>query len=108
MPTFKYTARDQEGKSVTGRIAAESESVIVAELRKRNLTILSIAEEKESAFKKSSKPKGGKRIKPEDLVIFTRQFATMVDAGIPILQSLEALSEQTANLTFKAALDTIR
>jgi len=108
MATYKYTARDQDGKSVTGRISAESESVIVAELRKRSLIILSIAEEKESAFKKASKPQGGKKIKPEDLVIFTRQFSTMVDAGIPILQSLEALSEQTSNLSFKAALVTIR
>jgi type IV pilus assembly protein PilC len=108
MPTYKYSARDQEGKNVTGRIAAENESVIVAELRKRDLMILSIAEEKESVFKKSAKPKGAKKVKPEDLVIFTRQFATMVDAGIPILQSLEALSEQTGNLTFKAALVTIR
>jgi type IV pilus assembly protein PilC len=108
VPTYKYTARDQEGKNVTGRISAENESAIVAELRKRNLMILSVAEEKESAIKKSSKPKGGKKVKPEDLVIFTRQFATMVDAGIPILQSLEALSEQTANPTFKSALVTIR
>ena len=108
MPTYKYTARDQEGKSVSGRISAENEPVIVAELRKRNLIILSVSEEKESAFKKSSKPRGGGKVKPEDLIIFTRQFATMVDAGIPILQSLEALSEQTANFSFKAALVIIR
>jgi len=109
MPTYKYDARDQEGKTVTGRISAETESVIVAELRKRNLIILNIAEEKDSAFKKAtSKPKSGKKVKPEDLVIFTRQFATMVDAGIPILQSLEALGEQTVNPTLKAALTTIR
>lgn len=109
MPTYKYTARDQEGKNVNGKIAAESEAVIVSELRKRNLMILSVKEEKGSGFKKSAaKGQGGKKIKPEDLVIFTRQFATMVDAGIPILQALEALSEQTANLTFKQALMTIR
>ncbi len=108
MPTYKYTARDQEGKSVSGRISADSEPMIVAELRKRNLIILGIEEEKESVFKKASKPGGGKKVKPEDLVIFTRQFATMVDAGIPILQSLEALSEQTANPGFKAALVVIR
>ncbi len=108
MPTFKYTARDQEGKSVSGRISAENEPVIVAELRKRNLIILGISQESESVFKKSSKPRAGKKVKPEDLIIFTRQFATMVDAGIPILQSLEALSEQTANPSFKAALITIR
>ena len=108
MPTYKYSARDQEGKNITGRISAENEPVIVAELRKRDLIILSIEEEKESVFKKSTKPKGGKKVKPEDLVIFTRQFATMVDAGIPILQSLEALTEQTVNPTFKTALGTIR
>jgi len=109
MPTFKYTARDQEGKNVTGRISAESEPLIIAELRKRNLTILSITQEQESAFKQSTpKPKGGKKVKPEDIVIFTRQFATMVDAGIPILQSLEALSDQTGNPTFKIALEGIR
>ena len=108
MPTFKYTARDQESKSVSGRISAENESVIVAELRKRNLIILSISEEKGSVSKEASKPRGGKKVKPEDLVVFTRQFSTMVDAGIPILQSLEALSEQTSDLSFKAALVTIR
>jgi type IV pilus assembly protein PilC len=108
MPTYTYTARDQEGKSVSGRISAENESVIVAELRKRNLIILGISEEKGSASKKPSKSQGGKKVKPEDLVIFTRQFSTMVDAGVPILQSLEALSEQTANLSFKEALNTIR
>jgi len=109
MPTYKYNARDQEGKSVSGRISAENESVIVAELRKRNLIILGITEEKESAFKKkTSKAVAGKKVKAEDLVIFTRQFATMVDAGIPILQSLEALTEQTANPSFKASLESIR
>jgi len=108
VPTYKYAARNQDGKNVSGRIAADSEAVIVAELRKRNLIILSIAEEKESVFKKSNKPQATKKVKAEDLVIFTRQFATMVDAGIPILQSLEALSEQTVNPNFKAALTTIR
>jgi type IV pilus assembly protein PilC len=108
MSTYKYTARDQEGKSVSGRISAENESVIVAELRKRNLIILSISEEKGPVTKKSSKPRGAKKVKPEDLVIFTRQFSTMLDAGIPILQSLEALNEQTADLGFKAALVGIR
>ena len=107
MPTYQYTARDQEGKNVNGRIAAENESVIVAELRKRSLIILSITEEKESVFKQVAKPKAAKKVKPEDLVIFTRQFATMVDAGIPILQSLEALAEQTANPGFKVALVNI-
>ena len=73
MPTYKYTARDQEGKNITGRITADAESAIVAELRKRNLMILSIAEEKESAVKKTSKAMGAKKIKPEDLVICNKE-----------------------------------
>ena len=108
MPTYKYTARDQEGKSVVGRISAENESVIVSELRKRNLIIVSVEEEKGAAAPQKSAKTGGGKVKSEDLVVFTRQFSTMVDAGIPILQSLEALNEQTTNLSFKAALVTIR
>ncbi|MDE1919926.1 MAG: type II secretion system F family protein [Candidatus Omnitrophica bacterium] len=105
MPTYSYTARDQEGKDVAGRISADDEAMVVAELRKRSLIILGIAQEQEPAAAKKAVPKrGGGKVKPEDLVIFTRQFATMVDAGIPILQSLEALVEQTSNANLKAAL----
>ncbi len=110
MPTFKYTARDQEGRTVNGKIAADNEPMIIAELRKRNLIIISIAEIKESVLKQAAAPKvkSGQKVKAEELVIFTRQFATMVDAGIPILQSLEALNEQTGNPSFKQTLAEIR
>ncbi|MBI3602038.1 MAG: type II secretion system F family protein [Candidatus Omnitrophica bacterium] len=109
MPTYRYITRDQEGTSVTGKMAADNESMIIAELRKRNLIIINIEEEKSSASK-STTPKTlkGKRVKSEDIVVFTRQFATMVDAGIPILQALEALGEQTINPTFKRAIGGIR
>lgn len=109
MPTYKYIARDQDGKSVNGKMSADNESLIVAELRKRNLIIITIDEEKASLVKSSTpKVKGGKKIKSEDIVIFTRQFATMIDAGIPILQSLEAMGEQAANVSFKATIITIQ
>ena len=109
MPTFKYVARDQEGKNVAGKMAADNESLIVAELRKRNLIIITIDEEKSSVVKSATpKIKGGKKIKSEDIVIFTRQFATMVDAGIPILQCLEALGEQASNPSFKKTIESIQ
>lgn len=109
MPTYKYTAKDQEGKNVGGKISADNEAMIVAELRKRNLIILSISEEKESIVKKADSPKKvKKKVKSEDIVIFTRQFATMIDAGIPILQALEALSEQTTHPTFKDTIVQIK
>lgn len=109
MATYKYMARNQEGVSVSGKISADNESMIVAELRKRNLIIISINEEKTSrGHAAAPKIKKGKKVKSEELVIFTRQFATMVDAGIPILQALEALGEQASSLTFKQVLTTIR
>ncbi len=109
MPTYRYVARDQDGKNVNGKMAADNESLIVAELRKRNLIIVTIDEEKSSATKAAApKPKGGKKIKSEDIVVFTRQFATMVDAGIPILQCLEALGEQASNPSFRQTINAIR
>ncbi|MEI7998286.1 MAG: type II secretion system F family protein [Candidatus Omnitrophota bacterium] len=108
MPIYKYIAREQDGKNISGKISADNESMIVAELRKRNLIILTIEEEKNSAGKTiSAKPKGGKKVKSEDIVIFTRQFATMIEAGIPILQALEALSEQASNESFKQTIMVI-
>lgn len=109
MSTYKYTARDQEGGNVSGKISSDNESMVVAELRKRNLIIISIEEEKTSSGHAAApKIKKGKKVKSEDLVVFTRQFATMVDAGIPILQALEALGEQASSLTFKQTISTIR
>lgn len=108
MPTFRYVARDQEGKGVSGKMSADNESMIVAELRKRNLIIITIDEEKSSAVKSATpKAKKGKKIKSEEIVVFTRQFATMVDAGIPILQALDAMGEQAANISFKQTIGTI-
>ena len=64
MPTYRYTAKDQDGKSVSGKIAADNEAAIVVELRKRNLIILTIQEAKESSLKKAGSPKaqGGKKV----------------------------------------------
>lgn len=111
MPTYNYSARDQQGKTVSGKISAENQNMIIAELRKRDLIIISIDEEKQSMVSKattSSRKVKGKRVKSEDIVIFTRQFATMIDAGIPIMQSLEALGEQASNPTFKNTINAIR
>ena len=108
MPTFKYVTRNQEGKTVTGKIAADSRELIVTELRQRELIIISIDEEKSSVLKASPAKKSGKKVKSEDLVIFTRQFATMIDAGIPIIQALEALAEQASDPSFRSTIDAIR
>lgn len=112
MPTYKYTARNQDGRNVSGKMAADNEGLIVAELRKRQLVITGIEEEKSSARAAASSStaaaKGGGKVKSEDIVVFTRQFATMIDAGIPILQALEAMGEQAANPVFRRTIINIK
>lgn len=106
MPTFKYTAKDQNSRNVVGKMGAENQSLVVEELRKRNLTIISITPVTESVFTKKSV--GRKKVKPDDVVIFTRQLATMVEAGIPILQALDALQEQITSPYFQSVIAATR
>lgn len=106
MATFKYTAKNQNSQSVTGKIAADNKQAVIEELRKRNLTIISVEEVKESSFTKKSF--SSKKVKPDEIVIFSRQLATMVEAGIPILQGLEALQDQVVHPTFKKVLLTVK
>lgn len=108
MPTFCYTAKDEEARTVSGKIVANDELAVLDELRSRHLIVISIDEDKKAQF--TFMPPSGttSRIKAEDIILFSRQMATMVDAGIPILQTMEALEEQTSNPSFKKVLTTIR
>jgi len=106
MPTFKYTAKDQDSKPVTGKIVADNKALVLEELRKRKLIIISISEVKESNLTKVSF--SSQKVKGDDIVIFSRQLATMVDAGIPILQAIEALQEQITHPYFKSIIMAIR
>ena len=107
MPTYKYTAKDQDARTITGKIVADDQNFVIDELRKRKLIIISVEEDKKAA-NKAAAPQRQKKIKAEDLIIFSRQLATMVDAGIPIIQALDALHEQTINPSFKKVIGTIR
>jgi len=106
MGTFKYISKDQNSRSVAGRISAEDKNAVIETLRKRKLTIISITEVKDAAPAKSAFT--SKKVKADDIVIFARQLATMVEAGIPILQGLEALQEQVSNQLFKKVLLTVK
>lgn len=101
MPTYIYVARDAAtGKEIRGTLDASNEQTAIAALLNRNLLVLSIQEK----VGKKGKTIGGK-VALQDLVIFTRQLATMIDAGLSIVQSLQALAEQTTN---KAMRDIIK
>ena len=93
MPMFEYTARSQTGQIQKGQLDVPSREDVTAHLRKNRLILVSVRE----APKQIKLSVGGTRIKTRDVVIFTRQFATMINAGLPLVQSLNILASQTEN-----------
>ncbi|HUO52170.1 MAG TPA: type II secretion system F family protein [Gemmatimonadaceae bacterium] len=89
MPTFAYTARTLSGELKNATMEASSRDDVVAQLRKQKLIVVKVDEEQK-------KKKGGK-IKTRDIVIFTRQFSTMINSGLPLVQALDILSKQSEN-----------
>lgn len=99
MANFKYIAKDSEGKNLNGFFEAADYAAAIDALRKKGLIIVSVNEAL-SKLKFSTLSFGKKKIKMDDLVVFSRQLATMVDAGIPLVGALDILGEQSDNKTF--------
>ncbi len=95
MPMFEYTARAQNGQIQKGQLDVSTKDDVSAYLRKNRLILVSVRE----APKQIKFSMGGPRVKTRDIVIFTRQFATMINAGLPLVQSLNILAAQTENKT---------
>src|SRR5881392_809062 len=90
MATFTYTARAFNGDLRTATIDAGSRDDVIAQLRKQRLSVVKIDQD-------ATKKIGRGSIKTRDVVIMTRQFATMINAGLPLVQALTILAEQTEN-----------
>ncbi len=90
MPAFTYTARAANGDLKTATIEAPTREDVVVQLRRQRLSVVKVDEE--------TKPKKAKgSVKMRDTVIFTRQFSTMINAGLPLVQALDILAKQTEN-----------
>ena len=101
MPSFVYTARETgTGREIRNAVEAATEQAAIAALLNRNLLVVSIQEK----LAKKGRTAGGK-VALADLVIFTRQLATMIDAGLAMVQSLSALADQSEN---KAMRDVVK
>src|SRR3989338_7792495 len=103
MPTFKYTAKEINGKTVSGVLEYSDKALLIDALRKKDLIIISI---EETAKKRPMSSKGS--VKLEEIVIFSRQLATMVDSGIPLVQALDILCEQIEKPVFRNILAKIK
>jgi len=105
MPIYNWVAETKKGKVIKGELEAADEKSVGLQLKRRNLTVKKIKAKPKDLFENVSfmQPKVTKK----DIVIFTRQFSTMIDAGLPLVQGLTILAEQTENKTFQRILKEI-
>ncbi len=106
MATFVWTGKTRQGDPQKGELAAKSREEVVGLLRKQNIMVTSV--KSKGGDWKNMEFGSGPSIKDKDIVIFTRQFSTMIDAGLPLVQCLEILGNQTENKTLAKAVNTIR
>ncbi|MBD3180785.1 type II secretion system F family protein [Candidatus Poribacteria bacterium] len=104
MPTFVYTVRNQKGLLEKRTSKAENTQSLVTNLRNQGLVVTEIKQKKALSSIELFKPK----VKVHDLSIFSRQFATMQDAGVPLTDSLDILTSQTVNPTLSKATAEIK
>ena len=103
---FEWSGKTSKGLIESGELTAASKEEVIAQLRKRNITP-TLIRQKEKALPLGKLSFGG-GVKDKDIVVFTRQFATMIDAGLPLVQALDILSAQVENKTLARALSVIK
>src|SRR3954466_4857371 len=95
MPQFTYTARDAKGQMQQATIEAPNKDEVMSQLKKQKLQVIKVDEGA------ATKKKSGGKIKRRDIVIFTRQFSTMINSGLPLVQALDILATQSENPALK-------
>jgi type IV pilus assembly protein PilC len=109
MSEFKYVIKDKAQKTVTGSIEAPTQDVAASLLRDKAAIIISIAPLKKSSFSFDLMPSlSSIKISIDELSVFSRQLATMVNAGLPLVQGLEILSEQSEKKSFKLLIGKVK
>jgi type IV pilus assembly protein PilC len=96
---FEWEGRDRNGKSVRGETRAAGENQVMASLRRQGVSPIKI---------KKRRMRSGQKIRPKDIAIFTRQLATMMKAGVPLLQSFDIVGRGNANASVTKLLNDIR
>jgi type IV pilus assembly protein PilC len=104
MATYQYVAKERSGQTVTGILESGTESEAAELLHNKSLIVISIRQSK----KKVMTLRGEKKLKLDDLVVFSRQLATLIDAGIPLVQSLGILGEQIEKKDFRNIVNGVR
>jgi type IV pilus assembly protein PilC len=101
MPIFVYKVKTKTGE-LTGEVESKSKDDVIATFRKQKIEVISVKKKsREISF-------GGGKVTEKDVVVFTRQFATMVEAGLPLVQCLSILSTQSENKKFAKAIGDVK
>jgi type IV pilus assembly protein PilC len=104
--TFEYRVRDQGGKVVSGTLVADSEQLVINRLREMGYVPLKIGVQGGGGMKREITIR--RKAKLKDMAVFTRQFATMVNSGLPILRALSILEQQTQSALISKAVVGVR
>jgi len=105
MATFAYVGRSKSGAVQKGELTAKSREEAAEQLRKQRVVVTSL---EEKAAKEMLSFSFGSGVSGKDLVIFTRQFGTMINAGLPLIQCLEILSTQSENVALRKAIGEVK
>lgn len=108
MPKYSWEARSRTGAAQKGVMEAASAAAVEAQLKKFGFGSISVKEEGKGLSMELKLPGFAKKVETKDLVVFTRQFATMIDSGLPLVQCLDILSSQQENKTFKEVLHKVK
>ena len=111
MSAYNYTVRDSKGEIVVGTIDADTQDSVISKLKDMGYFIVNIDRPKEEKSKFKNKTitfSFLSRIKIRDMVVFTRQFSTLISSGMSLLESLIVLEKQTPNPKFKTIISEIR
>ncbi len=108
MPKFNWEAKTKAGATQKGVMEAANEAMVEAQLKRYGFAGITIKSEKVGFKLPGFGGGGGGSVSTKDLVVFTRQFATMIDSGLPLVQCLDILSGQQENKFFKSALSSIK
>jgi type IV pilus assembly protein PilC len=107
--SFAYKVRDRQGKLLTGRLEAESVTIVAGKLRQMGYVPVSIESGDKKSFQRELKiPYFSGRIKLKEVAVFSRQFATMINSGLTLLRSLSILAEQTSNKELARIVGEVR
>src|SRR5689334_587628 len=105
MPTFAWEGKARSGETRRGTIEAATEDMVLARLKAEQIAVTRLRKQAASLADRFAI---GSPVSQKDIVIFTRQFGTMIDAGLPLVQCLDILSTQSENKRFGKILADVK